>query len=64
MQADHIADALKVAPPVTFMATYMAGFQWSVLSYQLATLYTALMIGHFLWTKLVRPNLRKRDGLQ
>lgn len=30
-----------------------------LVAYTLTAIYTALMIGHFVWTKMIRPNLRK-----
>jgi hypothetical protein len=55
MQAEHVADALKLTPTVLFTSTSIAGVRYDTISYVLASIYTALMIGNFIWTKMIKP---------
>lgn len=58
MIAEHVADATKLAPPVAFTITSATGMiHWDTISYVLAAVYTALMIGNFVWTKWIKPRL-------
>jgi hypothetical protein len=60
MQADHITDAIKVAPPVTVAVTSLAGFHWDTVSYVLAAAYSALMICLTVWSRIIKPWLASR----
>jgi hypothetical protein len=63
MNAEHIADALKLAPSIAFTATSVSGVvHWDTISYILAAVYTALMIVNFFWTKLVKPYVLRQTG--
>ena len=59
---DHqtVVDAAKIAPPLVITTTTFFGYEWSTISYILASIYTALMIVHFVWAKWIRPHLRRR----
>lgn len=54
-----IIDALKVSPPVAFLTSSMAGVDWPKVSYILASVYSALMIGQHIWSKWIKPKLKK-----
>jgi hypothetical protein len=56
MNAEHVADAIKLAPPVAVSITSVTGMiHWDTVSYILASVYTVLMICNFAWTKVIRP---------
>jgi hypothetical protein len=55
MQAEHVSDALKLTPPAVVTVTSLAGVRWDTVSYILASIYTALMICHFLWARIIKP---------
>jgi hypothetical protein len=57
MQTEHIADLAKWAPTAVVAGTSLAGFRWDTVSYVLASIYTMLMIGNFVWTKAIKPRL-------
>lgn len=59
LQAEHASDLLKISPVAAFVSTSLAGFPWGQLSYALASLYTALMIGNFVWVKMLKPRRAK-----
>jgi len=54
-----IIDAIKVSPPVAFLTTNMAGVDWPKVSYILASIYSALMICQHVWSKWIKPKLKK-----
>jgi len=58
---DHVTDVIKLTPTAVFTATSLAGFRWDTLSYVLASIYTALMIGNFVWTKIIKPWRNRPD---
>jgi hypothetical protein len=61
MNAEHIADAIKLTPTITVAATSVTGVvHWDTVSYILAAIYTALMIGNFMWVKLVKPYVKRK----
>lgn len=55
MQAEHIADVAKLAPPALVTATSLAGFRWDTLSYILTVIYMTLLICHFIWARIIKP---------
>ena len=55
MQAEHITDAIKLAPPAVVTVSSLAGVRWDTLSYVLASVYTALLICHFVWARIIKP---------
>lgn len=63
MNAEHIADALKLTPTIVVAGTSVTGVvHWDTISYILAAVYTALMICNFFWTKLIKPYVRRKVG--
>lgn len=62
MQTEHLADAVKLTPTLVVAGTSLAGIRWDTVSYVLASVYTVLMIGNFMWTKLIKPWRAKRSG--
>lgn len=63
MNAEHIADALKLTPPAIVTVTSVTGIvHWDTISYILAAVYTTLMICNFFWTKLIKPYVRRKVG--
>jgi hypothetical protein len=59
--ADHVTDVIKLTPTALVTVTSLAGFRWDTASYVLATIYTALMIGNFIWTKIIKPWRNRPD---
>ena len=56
MDSDTLADGAKLAPPVAVSVTsWISGVNLSNLAYFVTIVYTLLMIGNFIWTKLIRP---------
>lgn len=49
--------AVKVAPPLMGLTVAELLPPVQLIAYTLTAVYTALMIGHFVWTKLIRPRL-------
>jgi hypothetical protein len=61
MNAEHALDALKLTPPAVVTVTSVTGIvHWDTVSYILAAIYTSLMICNFLWTKLIKPYVRRK----
>jgi hypothetical protein len=59
--ADHVTDLIKMTPTAVVTVTSVAGFRWDTASYVLATIWTALMIGDFIWRKWIKPFLHRPD---
>lgn len=56
MDSDTLSDGAKLAPPVAVTVTsWLGGVSLSNLAYLVTIIYTLLMIGNFVWTKLIRP---------
>jgi hypothetical protein len=63
MNAEHVGDAIKLAPPVAVSITSVTGMiHWDTLSYILASIYSALAIGNFIWTKYIKPWRQSHAG--
>jgi hypothetical protein len=62
--AEHVSDAIKVAPPVVITVSSIAGVHWSTVSYVLASAYSALMFALTLWDRVVKPWLQARKEKQ
>jgi hypothetical protein len=60
MHTDYVSDALKLTPTAVVTVTSVAGFQWSDISYLLASVYTALLIVQFVCVRIVKPWLESR----
>lgn len=59
-------DAIKVAPAASYVVTHaILGWPWGTLASMAAFVYSALMIGEWLWRKVkawrVRRQIRRDD---
>jgi hypothetical protein len=59
---DHqtAVDAAKLVPPVIGLTVAEVLPPVQLAAYSLTAIYTVLMISNFIWTKWIRPHLRKR----
>jgi len=55
MKLELIGDAVRVAPPVAVSSASLFGWHVSEMAYALTIIYTALMLAHFLATKVWPP---------
>lgn len=53
-----ITDAMKATPPVTVVASHIAGVNWSDVAYILTSVYTVIMIVQHVWSKWIKPKLK------
>lgn len=56
---DIIADIVKASPPLTVVSSHLAGVNWSDIAYILTSIYTAIMIIQHVWSKWIKPKLKK-----
>ena len=52
----------KLSPPVTVVMTAAAGVNWQDLVWQLTALYTVLMIGAWVWDRLIKPWVKPKKA--
>lgn len=60
---DHTSTATEVVAKAGSVWGVIGITNWADLSYALAALYTALLLGHWVWKNLIKPFRRRKQGL-
>lgn len=61
-------DNTTIAHPIAkaasaVVAAGMAGYSWSEIAAMLAALYTVILIGEWMWKRIVKPFILRRHGI-
>lgn len=62
---DNTDIANPVAKAVTSVAAAgFAGYTWSDFAAMAATIYTCILIGEWVWKRLIKPGMLRRRGIK